>query len=201
MQIPVKLKNLRADYASWKTKEEEWKRGCVEELQAQLNDIGLRLYVAEGEKEKHLAEREKLLKACRKVYNDSRTELRKELEEFSAGVRQEIERMKQQTEERKKELKQAQEKELNGKGADTVTSRTSDDRLAEINKELDYIGKSRSQVLYYEKDKEILGSIGSGGPFGSKLCRMRKQCISKCRKQQRFRSIIFRRRQLRIGFR
>ena len=45
-----------------------------------------------------------------------------------------------------------------------------------------------------------------GGPFGSKLCRMRKQCISKCRKQQRFRSIIFRsiifrRRQLRIGFR
>ena len=55
--------------------------------------------------------------------------------------------------------------------------------------------------FYYEKDKEILGSIGSGGPFGSKLCRMRKQCISKCRKQQRFRSIIFRRRQLRIGFR
>ena len=52
-----------------------------------------------------------------------------------------------------------------------------------------------------KKDKEILGSIGSGGPFGSKLCRMRKQCISKCRKQQRFCSIIFRRRQLRIGFR
>lgn len=77
-------------------------RGCTEELQAQLNDIGHRLYVAEGEKEKHLAEREKLLKACRKVYNDSRTELRKELEEFVASVQQEIERMKQQTEERKR---------------------------------------------------------------------------------------------------
>ncbi len=86
MQIPAKLKNLQADYASWKTKEEEWKRGCTEELQAQLNEIGHRLYVAEGEKEKHLAEREKLLKACRKVYNDSRTELRKELEEFVAGI-------------------------------------------------------------------------------------------------------------------
>ena len=94
MQIPAKLKNLQADYASWKTKEEEWKRGCTEELQAQLNEIGHRLYVAEGEKEKHLAEREKLLKACRKVYNDSRTELRKELEEFVASVQQEIERMK-----------------------------------------------------------------------------------------------------------
>lgn len=56
-------------------------------------------------------------------------------------------------------------------------------------------------TYFNKKDKEILGSIGSGGPFGSKLCRMRKQCISKCRKQQRFRSIIFRRRQLRIGFR
>ena len=148
MQIPAKLKNLQSDYASWKTKEEEWKRGCVEELQAQLNDIGHRLYVAAGEKEKHLAEREKLLKACRKVYNDSRTELRKELEEFVASVQQEIERMKQQTEERKKELKQAQENELNGKGADTVTIRKYDDRLAEINKELDYIGKSRPQVHY-----------------------------------------------------
>ena len=156
MQIPAKLKNLQADYASWKTKEEEWKRGCTEELQAQLNEIGHRLYVAEGEKEKHLAEREKLLKACRKVYNDSRTELRKELEEFVASVQLEIERMKQQTAERKKELKQAQENELNGKGADTVTIRKYDDRLAEINKELDYIGKSRPQVLFYERDKEEL---------------------------------------------
>ena len=40
--------------------------------------------------------------------------------------------MKQQTAEREKELKQAQENELNGKGADTVTIRKYDDRLAEI---------------------------------------------------------------------
>lgn len=53
-------------------------------------------------------------------------------------------------------MKQAQENELNGKGADTVTIRKYDDRLAEINKELDYIGKSRPQVLYYERDKEEL---------------------------------------------
>ena len=61
--------------------------------------------------------------------------------------------------------------------------------------------KERLIEANMKKDKEILGSISSGGPFGSKLCRMRKQCISKCRKQQRFCSIIFRRRQLRIGFR
>jgi len=96
------------------------------------------------------------LKACRKVYNDSRTELRKELEEFVAGVQQEIDRMKQQTAERDKELKQAQENELNGKGADTVTIRKYDDRLAEINKELEFISKSRPQVLYYERDKAEL---------------------------------------------
>ncbi|WP_368113880.1 ATP-binding protein [Bacteroides sp. RTP21281st1_E4_RTP21281_210402] len=156
MQIPAKLKNLQADYASWKTKEEEWKRGCTEELKAQLDEIGHRLYVAEGEKQKYLDEREKLLKACRKVYNDSRTELRKELEEFVAGVQQEIDRMKQQTAERDKELKQAQENELNGKGADTVTIRKYDDRLAEINKELEFISKSRPQVLYYERDKAEL---------------------------------------------
>lgn len=93
------------------------------------------------------------MKACRKVYNDGRTEFRKELEECVAGIQQEIERMKQQIVERKKELKQAQENELNGKGADTVTIRKYDDRLAEINKELDYIGKSRPQVLYYEETR------------------------------------------------
>ena len=32
MQIPAKLKNLQADHASWKIKEEEWKRSRTEEF-------------------------------------------------------------------------------------------------------------------------------------------------------------------------
>lgn len=50
-------------------------------------------------------------------------------------------------------MKQAQENELNGKGADTVTIRKYDDRLAEINKELDYIGKSRHKFFFMKETR------------------------------------------------
>ncbi len=151
--IPAKLKNLQADYASWKTKEEEWKKARIEEIQAELNEIEHRLYKVNGEKNNLITERDKLLKACQKVYNDGRVNLLNEQNLFVAGVQHEIDQLKQQTAERKAELTQAQENELNGKGADTITIRKYDDQLAEISKELGYIKESRPQVLYYERDK------------------------------------------------
>lgn len=156
MQIPAKLKNLQADYASWKTKEEEWKRIRTDEYQETLNETAHRIYQLTEEKKKQLAEREKQLKACQKVYKDGKAVLLKEQESFVADVQQEIDRLKRQTEERKNELKQAQENELNGKGADTSTIRKYDRQLTEIKEELDYINKFRPQVLYYERDKTEL---------------------------------------------
>ena len=96
------------------------------------------------------------MKVCQKIYKDAKAELQNEQELFVAGVQQEIDSRKLQTRERKNELKQAQENELNGRGADTTTIRKYDDRLAEIRKELDYIHEYRPQVLYYERDKAEL---------------------------------------------
>ena len=56
-QIPYKLKNLQADHATWKTKEEEWKKVRMEEFQAGLNEIAHRLYLADEEKKKYLSDR------------------------------------------------------------------------------------------------------------------------------------------------
>lgn len=156
MQIPAKLKNLQADFASWKTKEEEWKRSRTEEFRAKQDEAAHRMYVLTEDKKKLLTDREKQLKACQKVYRDGKAELLKAQELYVADVQQEIDRLKQQMEERKTELKQAQENELNGKGADTATIRKYDNQLAEIREELDYISKSRPQVLYYERDKAEL---------------------------------------------
>ena len=156
MQIPAKLKNWQAEYASWKTKEEEWKRSRTEEFRVKQEETAHRIYVLEQDKKKVLAEREKQLKVCQKTYKDGKAELQKEQEVFVAGVQQEIDTRKLQTEERKQELKQAQENELNGRGADTTTIRKYDDRLTEIRKELDYIHEYRPQVLYYERDKAEL---------------------------------------------
>lgn len=156
IQIPFKLKNLQADYASLQTKEQEWKRNRTDEHQAQLNETAHKLYVAEEEKKKLLSERDKQLKACQKVYKDSLAELLRELELFTAEAQKEIDRLKQQNEERKNELKLAQENELNGKGADTAAIRKYDNQIAEIRKELVYITEQRPQVLYYERDKQEL---------------------------------------------
>lgn len=155
-QIPYKLKNLQADYASWQMKQEEWKKSQTEKIQTQLNETAHRMYVATEEKTKQLAEREKQLKACQKSYKDSQTELQKELDQFTAEVQQELNRLQQQNEERRNELKLAQENELNGKGADTVTIRKYDNQISELRKELDYIHDNRSHVIFYEKDKQEL---------------------------------------------
>lgn len=150
-QIPYKLKNLQADHATWKTKEEEWKRVRMEEFQAGLNEIAHRFYLADEEKKKYLSEREKQLKACQKNYKDAKTELQLELDHYVDEVRQEIEHHKQLIEEQKRELRQAQDAELNGKGADVATIRKYDERLAEIREELRYISEHRNQVAYYER--------------------------------------------------
>ena len=105
-QIPYKLKNLQADHATWKTKEEEWKRVRMEEFQAGLNEIAHRFYLADEEKKKYLSEREKQLKACQKNYKDAKTELQLELDRYVDEVRQEIDRHKQLIEEQKRELRQ-----------------------------------------------------------------------------------------------
>ena len=155
-QIPYKLKNLQADHATWKTKEEEWKRVRMEESQAGLNEIARRFYLVDEEKKKYLLEREKQLKACQKNYKDVKTELQLELDRYVDEVRQEINSHKQLIEEQKRELRQAQDDELNGKGADMATIRKYDERLAEIREELKYISEHRNQVAYYEKDKQEL---------------------------------------------
>ena len=175
MQIPAKLKNLQADHASWKTKEEEWKRSRTEEFRAKLEETAHRIYVLTEEKKKVLAERESKLKVCQKIYKDAKAELQNEQELFVAGVQQEIDSRKLQTRERKNELKQAQENELNGRGADTTTIRKYDDRLAEIRKELDYIHEYRPQVLYYERDKAELFDKEPAKGMEEILDRIRKE--------------------------
>lgn len=156
MQLPTKLKNLQVSLSSWRTKEGEWKRIRTEEIQEALNEIAHRLYRIEEEKKKIVDERERRLKACQKNYKEQKTGLQKELEQYVSNIKSEINLRKQQLEERKKELRQAQETELGGKGADTVTIRKYDARIEQIQKELVYIREHRSQVTYYEKDKQEL---------------------------------------------
>lgn len=156
MQIPHKLKNLQADHVTWKMKEKEWKRIRTEESQNALNEVAHRIYGAEEEKMKLQTDRDKQLKVCQKNNKDAKALLQDELDQFIISIQQKINSRKQQVEEQKNDLKQAQEMELSGKGADTLTIRKYDNQIEEVKKELAYIREHRSQVVYYEKDKEEL---------------------------------------------
>lgn len=156
LQLPHKLKNAQADYAGWRTKTEVWRRERTEEIQSRQNEIAHRLYVADEEKKKLITDREKQLKACRKVFKDAEAALQSDLNRFIAEAEREIASQKQQAEERRKELKQAQDAELSGKGADVNAIGKYDGRIAELKKELDYIREHRSLVSDYEKDKREL---------------------------------------------
>lgn len=154
MQIPAKLKNQQADYASWKTKEEEWKRSRTEELKAKQDETAHRIYEVTEEKKKLQTECDRQLKACQKSYKDAKAELLNEQERYVAEILEEIDRLKRQMQDRKSELKQAQEDELNGKGVDITSIRKYDEQLRKIRKELEYIKKNRGEALVYERDKK-----------------------------------------------
>lgn len=156
LQIPQKLKHYQADLATWKTKASEWKRIRTEEFQESLSEISHRMFAVDDEKKKYQTELDKRLKACRKNYKDAKAALQEELNLFVADVQQEINRQKQLADDRKQELKRAQEAELGGKGADTSTIRLYEDRIEEVRRELKYISDHRSQVVLYERDKQEL---------------------------------------------
>lgn len=155
-QIPSKLKNIQADHAGWKTKTEAWRKERTEEIQSRQNEIAHKLYVAEEEKKKLVADRERQWKACRKSSKDAGAVLQADMDRFIAEVEQEVASQKQQFEDRKRELKQAQDAELSGKGADMNAIGNYERRIAELRKELDYIREYRSLVSDYEKDKREL---------------------------------------------
>ncbi|MDR0896024.1 MAG: ATP-binding protein [Prevotellaceae bacterium] len=152
--LPVKRKNAEADLVSWRNKEAEWKRAQTDLIQRAQEETAHKQILAETDKKHLLAERERLLKACRKVFKDKQTALQKEEELFVDEIQQQQAALRKQTDERKRELEQAQANELAGKGADTATINRYDNRLTEIAAELAYIKEQLPNVTLYNRDRE-----------------------------------------------
>ncbi|MDO4164713.1 MAG: ATP-binding protein [Bacteroides sp.] len=156
LRLPVALKNLQADLASWRKKTDEWRRTQSDALQEKLNEIAHQLYKADEEKKLLASECQRRLKAAQKQYKEQCNILQAEQEQFAANVKQEVEAHRLQMETRIQELRQAQNAELSGKGSDVGTLYQYDQRIDALRKELDYIREHRTLVTYYEKDKQEL---------------------------------------------
>ena len=155
-QYPLNIKNIRAELASWKRKESEWKRNKIEEIETLIGG-------KEKERQKY-CNNEKVLKQEREkrilqIDEEQRKEEKKERNAVDVEIQvahKELSDRRMDVDNRKKELHKLQNEELNGKGADTSAINFYKSKIDAIKSELDYILQKQSFVWNYEKDKKEL---------------------------------------------
>lgn len=155
-QYPNLEKHIKANLASLKRKEEEWKKNKLKEIE---------LAIGGKEKERQKCnDSESCLKQERerhvsKIFDEQRKNEKKERNVADAEIQnilKELAASRAEMEVKKKELLKLQENELNGLGADTSVIKAYKSKLDSINAELDYISKKHPLVWNYEKDKREL---------------------------------------------
>lgn len=155
-QLPAKEKNLKADLATWLRKEEDWKKEQLEQLELalgakeqerlQLEDEEKRITTEKGKRLKQLADEK------RKAERAEETAMQQDIHRME----EEIAGKEQETKAKKRELSLSQDKELDGKGADTAVIKGYESKIRTLSEELQYIERKRSLVSDYEKDKREL---------------------------------------------
>lgn len=155
-QVPVLLRNQQADYVTWKTKDEAWRKEQTVKYQHRMSEIAHRLMQAEEEKSKLQHERNKQLTACQKVYKEARSAIQTELSQFANRIQTEINDYRTKVEGRKQALMSEREAELSGKNVNTVLIRQYETVIDKIQQELQYIKVHRRLVTDFERDKKEL---------------------------------------------
>ncbi len=152
-KIPVRRKNLQAELVSWERKETEWKQAQMEQIAQQLGQKSQEQVRLEEEEKRLQAERDKRLKQLSDELRKAEKAEEATAEQEIRVIREEITRQRVEKEAKKAELHRLQEKELGGMGADTSVLANYEKRMESIRQELEYIGRKRSLVSDFEKDK------------------------------------------------
>ena len=155
-QLPAKEKNLKADLATWLRKEEDWKKEQLEQLELALGAKEQERLQFEDEEKRITTEKGKRLKQLadekRKAEKTEDTAMQQDIHRME----EEIAGKEQETKAKKRELSLSQDKELDGKGADTAVIKGYESKIRMLSEELQYIEQKRSLVSDYEKDKREL---------------------------------------------
>lgn len=155
-QLPAKEKNLKADLATWLRKEEDWKKEQLEQLELALGAKEQERLQFEDEEKRITTEKGKRLKQLadekRKAEKTEETAMQQDIHRME----EEIAGKEQETKAKKRELSLSQDKELDGKGADTAVINGYESKIRTLSEELQYIERKRSLVSDYEKDKREL---------------------------------------------
>jgi len=155
-QFPVKEKNLKADLATWLRKEEEWKKEQLGQLHLSLGAKEHERLQLEEEENKLATEKEKRLKQLADEKQKAEKAEETAMQQDIRRLEEEITGKEQETKAKKRELSLSQDKELDGKGADTAVINGYESKIRMLSEELQYIEQKRSLVSDYEKDKREL---------------------------------------------
>jgi len=155
-QNQEKLKKNKIDLDEWVSKAKLEKETILQKLESDLDEIASKKLKAQEDLEvlKNGIKRKISLKE-----NERDSEI-KSLEEIKnktiSEIKNSISNGKEISNKRIQELKKEQNSELGNKGADTKRLNIIDNRLQEIEKDLDYIKGNETIVIEYNKDKREL---------------------------------------------
>jgi hypothetical protein len=155
-QNEEKLKKNKIDLDEWILKAKSEKEAILQKLENDLDEVASKKLKAKDNLEviKKGIRRKTSLKEKERDY-----EL-KSLEEIRnntiSEIKTSISNGKEVSNKRIQELKKEQTSELDNKGADTKRLNIIDDRLNDIEKDLDYIKENETIVIEYNKDKREL---------------------------------------------
>ena len=158
-QNKEKLKKNKIDLDEWVLKAKLEKEAILQKLENDLDGVALKKLKAE----ESLAFIKKGIKRKISLKEKERDSEIKSLEEIKNNTISEIKifisNEKEVSDKRIQELKEEQTSELDNKGADTERLSIIDDRLKDIEKDLDYIKENETIVIEYNKDKRELFDI------------------------------------------
>ena len=153
LMMPQQEKKLKMQSLDLQNRLEDWRKQQLEALDDKQNAIVAGRTKKEEAKRQLETELERKLKALQTEFNRQVRAEEESLKAFVAEVERQTAEKQQQVELRKEELLKAQYAELHGKGMDTATLDAYNKRIAELQKELDFIRKHRDVVAVYRNDK------------------------------------------------
>ena len=155
-QMPDKLKDLEVQLMMTRGKLTEWRKKQLEQIERQLGELASKKCQKDKDR---LSLDEELQQALKHLQEEHLAQV-KAVDEASAKYEAEtnadIQEKQRQTEARKAELTQAQNKELRGAGMDVAVLEECKGKIAQLEAELGFIRDHRNAVFAYQKDKEEL---------------------------------------------
>ena len=154
--IPQKRKAIMVKIEDYVAKAKQIIDDRHSELTLRQQQLAHQLSEAKSTQEKINADKQKQQKAVEKAYNDSKTEAVRLNEERVAAINTETKLREQIAGDELRKLKQQENEELKGHGADTTLVEDCKTKITNAEDELKFIERHRRLVFDYQRDKEEL---------------------------------------------